>query len=656
MRLSNLKVAVQTSRGSALLLDPKQGAFRRFNARGASPTEVARDFVMPSSYRELIDTTDAQLLIGPRGIGKTTLLKMLMPEALDAWRSTDAAVARDRIRFTGVFLQADRIWSGQLEQLSAAIDPGHTDETLGAAYTYRQRFATAAFAFLAFAALAEAAAYRCRSGGDEKSFRWVPISRAQEEALVGEIAPAFLAHPATASFAGLARQMRHNLSMLAQLMNTAGRPGVSAQELSRLMGDRLLKVHFYTAAIEFIDTFNHLAGDRWAPWVLLVNEFEFLPPGARSQIGRAFQGGDPRLSYKVSLAPYTGTSAFFGTEMNDWHKVELTHQSTDDFTKQLFAREFEKIGRPEKLLRGRGFDGPRKDTFGRTTRNGSDIRRLSELDESFGRWLSKTLDGRTPEALSDTDSRLRTLRKAMPLVRLRLEHHDLIETIETGRTPRPRVPEMYGGLKNIYLLTEGNPRWIKALSYELRKEYGKRATISEARQAEAISYVARVLYDNLRAVSIQQRSGSERDGASVVVADALERSMTPYGVLTTLGEFLQIHTHEKPFSGNVPGVFRIDELDEWREDVLNSLIFLGALVVEPRSRGSRYVRVRLARMWAPLFELLLSKGQPRLLSKALEHKHRPRHSLLREPDLLDNEDASAEAEELARGNADSARA
>jgi hypothetical protein len=574
---------------------------------------------MPSSYRQLIGTVDAQLLIGPRGIGKTTLLKMLLPEALDAWESPDAKMARNQIAFTGVFLQADRIWSGQFNQMSASLDQRFGAPGISSAdYVHRRRFAIAAFAYLALSAFAEAGAYRSRPEGEASRFRWVPISRSQEEHLIGEVAPSWLAHPATSTFTGLAGQMRHNLSMLAQLIARAGNPSVGKSELAEIVGDKLLSVDFATAAVEFIDAFNHLAGERHASWVLLIDEFEFLPPAARVQIGEGFQGGDPRLSFKVSLAPYTGTDPFRGTELNDWHKVELAHDPADDFTRRLFTRELASIGRPEKILKGRGFEPARKDTFAKASRNASDIRRLAALDAGFGKWLAKTLGGEDLDALRAQDPRYRTLRRAMPLVRLRLEGRRSQSAAQEEQASR-RVSELYAGAKNAYLLTEGNPRWIKALAYELHKRAGRTGTISPARQAEAISHIARILHDNLQAVSIQQRSEIEPYAISPgsVRASGERSNLTPFGLLTRLGEYLHYQTHDARFEAEVAGVFRIDDQDPWLVDVLNSLIFLGALVVEPRRPGAKYAQVRLAHMWAPLFELLVSRGRLRAISKVL---------------------------------------
>lgn len=69
-----------TSKGSNVsttFLDP-------FNAKAMTFREVASTFVSSTKFAELAGRWNA-LLVGPRGSGKTTLMKMLSVEALRAW-------------------------------------------------------------------------------------------------------------------------------------------------------------------------------------------------------------------------------------------------------------------------------------------------------------------------------------------------------------------------------------------------------------------------------------------------------------------------------------------------------------------------------------------------------------------------------------------
>ncbi len=619
------------------MLDPRKGAFSRYNARRSTPEQVAGDFVAPASYFELA-TTDPQLIVGPRGIGKTTLLKMLLPEALDHWSTSEAEWARSRISFTGVFLAADKMWSGTLEQLAGSLNVHYGAQEmarpLGVAWEHRRRFGRASFAYMALAAFADTAAYRCRRDDDQADFKpgfnRVRLDRVHEEDLVGRIAPKCLAHPATSTFSGLAEQMRANLAELGRLMRRAANPELSEERVRELFGDELLDIDFATATVYFIDAFNRAVGQLQAPWVLLIDEFEFLPPSAGHQIGELVRSMDARLSYKITLAPYTGFNPFAGTELNDWHKVELRHQREGDFTAKLFARQFASDGRQlaprrvDKLLRGHGFAGTRK-RGSLSTQDVRDVRRLAAVDPDFDRWLEQHLAGDAVERLAPPSKQYHAVRRAMPLVRLRLARRRAIEEKGDDELPTHEVPELYTGAKNVYLLTEGNPRWIKALADRLgagRDDDAPHPPILPAHQAREIAKVAWILYNNLWAVNIQERSGVHVVDRPLTGTPSRDQYVTPHEFLVQLGRHLYGETHGARFSPNAAAVFRVDNSDPWLEDVLNSLIFLGAIVVEPRAERTKYEQVRLSHMWAPIFNLLLRKGGARPLSKAFDAERR----------------------------------
>ncbi|MGH8546796.1 MAG: hypothetical protein ACREX3_24925, partial [Gammaproteobacteria bacterium] len=59
-----------------------------YNARMLSPEEIARTFVINENYRKLL-MNEHSVLRGPRGTGKTTLLKMLTAPALREWKDRE---------------------------------------------------------------------------------------------------------------------------------------------------------------------------------------------------------------------------------------------------------------------------------------------------------------------------------------------------------------------------------------------------------------------------------------------------------------------------------------------------------------------------------------------------------------------------------------
>ncbi|MBK8459151.1 MAG: hypothetical protein IPL43_02140 [Micropruina sp.] len=92
--------------------------FDSFNARALSPAAVARTFVEPKPQYNLLVKRAHSLLVGPRGGGKTTLLKMLTPEGIEHWRDAPEAVLG--MDYSGVFVPTDIAWDRQLKALGGA--------------------------------------------------------------------------------------------------------------------------------------------------------------------------------------------------------------------------------------------------------------------------------------------------------------------------------------------------------------------------------------------------------------------------------------------------------------------------------------------------------------------------------------------------------
>ncbi|TQI71435.1 hypothetical protein JM79_2368 [Gramella sp. Hel_I_59] len=87
-----------------------------FNARYFSFKDISESFVVNDEYRELAKDS-SMLLMGSRGCGKTTLLKMLTPAGLAYWNDEESSSIKDNIKFTGVYVPSDIQWKNQFDYL-----------------------------------------------------------------------------------------------------------------------------------------------------------------------------------------------------------------------------------------------------------------------------------------------------------------------------------------------------------------------------------------------------------------------------------------------------------------------------------------------------------------------------------------------------------
>lgn len=87
------------------------------NAKPLSHKDVGIKFILHPEFADLTNPKNS-LIIGPRGSGKTTMLKMLSPEALEHWfpKNAKEKKIKDSINFIGIYIPMSRIFQDDLEE------------------------------------------------------------------------------------------------------------------------------------------------------------------------------------------------------------------------------------------------------------------------------------------------------------------------------------------------------------------------------------------------------------------------------------------------------------------------------------------------------------------------------------------------------------
>jgi len=83
--------------------------YNTYNARYLEPKQVAEKFIYSESFEALIKNRHS-VILGARGCGKTTLMKMLTLPALHNWRHEKASEIRKNIPFYAIYISTDVYW------------------------------------------------------------------------------------------------------------------------------------------------------------------------------------------------------------------------------------------------------------------------------------------------------------------------------------------------------------------------------------------------------------------------------------------------------------------------------------------------------------------------------------------------------------------
>jgi hypothetical protein len=577
-----------------------------FNARWLTPEEVAESFVPVPQFAKVVQNRHS-LLMGPRGCGKTTLLKMLTRPAQMVLESKEANLSSiERPEFEAIYVPADIKWSfelASLEQLSSF--PSELIER-------SQRV------LVALAGVLEALrTFEAMLTGNTN----LACDLSQDLLKAWDIArtPPRLSDVGT----GIRRiSLRIRRAVVER----------DQEALARVLGD--VPDTLATSATDaigiacdiFEGTLPHLRPRRWA---ICFDELEIAPRWLQRELLSQLRSTDQRFLFKLTWTPVLPQYLReLAQPQADFDDVRLWHSHVMDaraFCRRLATRLIKaRLGRdlsPEEVFGKSLFAAEdRLDSSDSTYDRGSDIWQamieLAYRDRSFHLFLMQR--GFNPEdPVSDsTKERDECLRKIKPLVLLR----ETFKGSERARS-RKRVA-IYSGEDAIYAMSDGNPRWLSGLLNELLTEVSQPSAESSvengeppllriSRQAQILSAASRRMMAYVKAFPSTLEPG--KASSSQALPSLIER----------IAAYFRREILERDFSLDPVGSFIVDSellCDEVAE--VERGLLLGALLSVGGSEldvpdAIEESRVRLSFMFSPLYRLPLRNYRAISLSSIL---------------------------------------
>lgn len=478
-----------------------QKFFESFNARFLSPHDVARRFV-PSDNFEKLAKASHSLIVGPRGSGKTTMLKMLLGEALEAWQHKDADSYRAQINFTGVFVPTDVNWSKQIESLGKNFSDKHKD-----------LLARAAFSIHVLHKLVSAIIYRTYPSEDLSLFphRRLKLTEKTESLFVQDVSVAWHVEPSINSLLSLKHALLKKLSEIAEIVSAEESRGDQERD-ARLADIPFLHLDFLKSSIYAIEIFEDLSKDIGGRWAFLFDELELAPNCILQELINATRSTDERILFKLSLVPFNPQIDFIsdfcsGMPGHDFEYIPLWYANKADglpFCEELLKSMLSENGYPddtpikifgpslfninEENISDQFYDS----AYHSGSKHAQLIQSMSKKDISFKNYLDRKKIN--PEKLDNIESRQRAsdLRKIISVLVVREAYRrpDNIRTQsgQKGQGRSRKNPPIYAGLNSLFTLVEGNPRWFIGIIGSLLKQYEKtRKPISPALQMATVS-------------------------------------------------------------------------------------------------------------------------------------------------------------------------
>jgi len=615
--------------------------FESYNARFLDPGQVGKGFIYSSKFEEVIPNQHS-VLVGPRGVRKTTNLKMLTVPALQNWRHPKKRNILDRINYIAIYVPSDFTWYPEFRRPINSIRNQDVDDLLSYSL-FRSHVLLAICDTLEQLSDPLHAASRVL---------WSGVPETDSEAFdvfAGKLKSAWNLDSAFDSFASLKHSIRSRVRKLQFLLTLSSIKMLSVELILR--ENPFLADNFFDDLRSFADVFNECF-QKSPRWAVCFDEVEIAPDSVKAHILQSARSFDQRFLIKCSASPFDEQfGSIFGPGMpmaaQDFTRVLLTHvhqREVQRFSEEMFSaicKDAKIDSRKAIAVLGSSFF---EDTFdvaddpgqldlydddssererlhenGRYERGGFHFRKFSSLaqkDTSFSDYLKRRninleLMDHLPEKLKAAE-----VRKIISIVTVRDEFISEVEPASPNEK-RPRrlrsrkiVSEIYTGAHAIFAICEGNPRWLIGLVRPLLDAFKAGLVVEKSgivHRAEQSRRIQLMITQYLSLLSTIPTSVGEEKASKGGVLDTID----------AIGDYFFNQVIRAPFNPEPVLSLRLDpDIDRQLKLIIGAAMNQGAFVMLPTSRDSQIVgqissqRVRLTHLLAPLFRLPIVTGRP----------------------------------------------
>jgi hypothetical protein len=421
------------------------------NARHLKPIEVAESFVWSHNFSKLIQNNHT-VVLGARGCGKTTLMKMLTLPALNNWRDERAQHIKNGISFYGVYISTDIYWDVKNQTYGSQLQMFGNFSRIISTFSVTSNVFTSLCD--TFSYIIE---YEIGHDNEEREIElcknliraWklpqiIPTLKRVKEALSGRI---------------------DEVNQLIQNVIFNCKPGDS------IPLNEYFDLSFESSVEHIIPVFERIYNLQSKKWALCFDELEFAPLWLQEKLFKSLRSRNQFILYKLSASPVLSPALedllkgeYSATTGNDVQIVKMWNSKDNEtFSQQIINSLLDKrFGAADSST----YFGT-NDIYNKYTKSydeGSEfysqVVELARKDISFRRFLeSKSVNSENP-IMGDKDQRDVLFRKIKPIVYFR--NYYISENVigERNTKRRRKSAELFSGIEVLCKICDGNPRWL----------------------------------------------------------------------------------------------------------------------------------------------------------------------------------------------------
>lgn len=436
-----------------IFMKPIDNFFHTYNARHLNPSEVAKSFIYSENFEKLIQKNHS-LILGARGCGKTTLMKMLTLPALTAWEGEMAERIKTKIPFYAVYISTDIYWDVKNQTYSTQL----------------QRFPKFSHLVSVFSVNVNVFKALCDTFKNIITYELLSDDEDKEIELCRLLIKAWKLPLVVPKLSYVVDALNERIDVVNQLIqhvifNCADDSEINEHDFFNLS---------FESSIEYIiPIFERIYGlPPNKKWALCFDELEFAPIWLQQKLFTSLRSRTQYIIYKLSSSPILPREL----EKSLQHEYGASPGNDVEMIKMWSSKENETFSRKliEFLLKERGIELRADEYFGTNeiynkthesyVKGSSFHKEMMELvskDDSFRDFLKDyNVDVSNPVPANDRQKDT-IFRKIKPIVYYRNFYIDE-NSKESGKVKYRgrKTGELYSGIEVLSKVCDGNPRWL----------------------------------------------------------------------------------------------------------------------------------------------------------------------------------------------------
>lgn len=577
--------------------------YNTYNARHLKPSEVAASFIFSNSFEKLIQN-DHSVILGARGCGKTTLMKMLTLPALYHWDHESAADIRMGLPFHAVYISTDIYWDVKNQTYSSELESfGNFSERISKFSVTSNVFSSLCDTFKNILEID----IRCDDEAKELELCKVLIKAWKLNATVPKI-----------------EYVKEALNERVDFVNQFIQDVIfNHKKNQEVVTPDFFNLSFETSLEYVIPIFERIYGlQNKRQWALCFDELEFAPLWLQEKLFRSLRSRTQYILYKLSSSPILPlalarslSDEYSATIGNDVSLIKMWGSSeADNFSKKIIesylARKLN-IRDVKTYFGSNDIYNKSPDSYNEGSEFYKEMIELLKKDDAFREFMvDKNVDISRPIPVDNQKDVL--FRKIKPIVAFRnyyLSENRKVDgnKFKTGYRSR-KTGELYSGIEVLTKICDGNPRWLIAIVTSILSKAATRGMSEKLQYDEIISAAKR--FQNVI--------------ANIPTGATISTPLTE--IIERVGQFFKYQVLGPNFNLDPKGTFVVDENHhQVSGEIINLLekgIAQGALILVDSDGQSfdfelRGKRLKLSYLFAPLYDIPLRKYTDIKLSECL---------------------------------------